>query len=400
MNVGRHSASNAARRLRRVSLLAAVAALMLTAGSADAWAQFMGYGGAIGPPPSTGFFGWLLAQQAFFYRALDSMLRAAKINGSAYWGLMGISFIYGVFHAAGPGHGKAMISSYLLANDETWRRGITLSFASAVLQSLSAITIVLVAALLIGGTAQLMGETVRSIETFSYALIIVVGLRLLWVKGKSFRATLHRLRADHATDAPVAAHNDRAHGEDGGHAHCHHGKHAHDASAPVHAHEIHGHEAVAHEEHGDARHGHDSHRHSHDGDEEEGLLPWGHSHGPEPEELAGPGGWKRGFSAVIAAGVRPCSGAIIVLVFALAQGLLWAGIASTFVMGLGTAITVGAIASLAVGFKSVAKRMATPRAGYGVLVLRGLEVGASGLVILVGAGLLTGYIASEHMGFF
>jgi High-affinity nickel-transport protein len=60
------------------------------------------------------------------------MLRTAKTNGSAYWGLMGVSFVYGIFHAAGPGHGKAVISSYLLANEETWRRGITLSFASAV----------------------------------------------------------------------------------------------------------------------------------------------------------------------------------------------------------------------------------------------------------------------------
>ena len=71
------------------------------------------------------------------------------------------------------------------------------------------------------------------------------------------------------------------------------------------------------------------------------MLPWGHAHGPEPEELAGPGGWRRGLSAIVAVGLRPCSGAIIVLVFALAQGLFWAGIASTFVMGLGTAITVG-----------------------------------------------------------
>ena len=86
-------------------------------------------------------------------------------------------------------------------------------------------------------------------------------------------------------------------------------------------------------------------------DEEPDVLPWGHAHGPEPDELAGPGGWRRGLSAIVAVGLRPCSGAIIVLVFALAQGLFWAGIASTFVMGLGTAITVAAIAVLAVGAK-------------------------------------------------
>ena len=63
-----------------------------------------------------------------------------------------------------------------------------------------------------------------------------------------------------------------------------------------------------------------------------------------PSELAGPGGWRRGLGAIFAVGMRPCSGAILVLVFALAQGLFWAGIAATFVMGLGTAITVAAIA--------------------------------------------------------
>jgi nickel/cobalt exporter len=100
----------------------------------DAWAQTGPFGG-VGGQPASGIAGWLLAKQATFYRALAGLIRAAKTNGSAYWGLMGISFAYGIFHAAGPGHGKAVISSYLLANEETWRRGIVLSFASALLQA-------------------------------------------------------------------------------------------------------------------------------------------------------------------------------------------------------------------------------------------------------------------------
>ena len=62
--------------------------------------------------------------------------------GSAVWTLLAISFAYGIFHAAGPGHGKAVISSYLVANQETARRGIVLSFASALMQSLVAVVIV------------------------------------------------------------------------------------------------------------------------------------------------------------------------------------------------------------------------------------------------------------------
>lgn len=105
-------------------------------------------------------------------------------------------------------------------------------------------------------------------------------------------------------------------------------------------------------------------------------------------------------SAIVAVGLRPCSGAILVLVFALAQGLFWAGIASTFVMGLGTAITVAAIATLAVAAKAVAKRFAATRAGYGTLMLRGVEVGAALVVTAFGALLLTGFMASERMGMF
>jgi ABC-type nickel/cobalt efflux system permease component RcnA len=100
---------------------------------------------------------------------------------------------------------------------------------------------------------------------------------------------------------------------------------------------------------------------------------------------------------VATVGIRPCSGAILVLVFALAQGLFWAGVAATFVMGLGTAITVAAIAILAVSAKGVARRLAAGRKGGGALVMRGVEFAAAGLVLLLGAGLLLGYVAAERV---
>ncbi len=274
-----------------------------------------------------------------------------------------------------------MISSYLLANEETWRRGIALSFASALLQALTAVAIVAVAAVLIGATAKMMGDTVRVIEIVSYALIVLLGIRLFWVKGRSFLHALHDVRSKAETVQPNAAHD--------AHSHCEH------RTQKDHMHHDH-----AQSEHGHHEHHHHAHAYSHDLDEEESVLPWGHAHGPEPEELAGPGGWRRGFSAIVAVGLRPCSGAIIVLVFALAQGLFWAGVVSTFVMGLGTAITVAAIATLAVGAKSLAKRFARSRGGYGALMLRGVEAGAAVLVMAFGVLLLTGTIASERMGMF
>jgi ABC-type nickel/cobalt efflux system permease component RcnA len=297
---------------------------------------------------------------------MSSTIRAAKNDGSAVWTLLGISFAYGIFHAAGPGHGKAVISSYLVANEETARRGIVLSFASALAQALVAVVIVGIGAWLLNVTAKTMCGAERIVEIASYGLIAAFGARLVWVKGGGFFRALSATRGSGPQLAMAHEHH-KHHGDGHGHHHAHHADHDH--------------------QHGD---GHHHHHHDH-GDH------CGHSHGPEPDELAGPGGWKRGLAAVAAVGIRPCSGAILVLVFALAQGLFWAGIAATFVMGLGTAITVAAIATLAVSAKGVARRLAAGRDGGGALIMRGVEFAAAGLVLLLGAGLLLGYVAAERV---
>ena len=108
----------------------------------------------------------------------------------------------------------------------------------------------------------------------------------------------------------------------------------------------------------------------------------------------GPGGWKRGLTAIFAVGIRPCSGAIIILVFALAQGIFWAGVVATFIMGLGTAITVAVIATLTVTAQGWARRMAAARGGSGNLILRGIEVLAALVVLAFGVVLMSVYIMS------
>jgi nickel/cobalt exporter len=298
-----------------------------------------------GPSHAGGIVGWILARQSEFYREISSDIRAAKSDGSAVWALLSISFAYGIFHAAGPGHGKAVISSYLVANQETARRGIVLSFASALMQSLVAILIVAIGAWLLNATAKTMCGAERVIEIASYGLIAAFGARLVWTKGGSFISALQ-------TQPHVHAHA------------AHHHRH--------HAHDDYGHDHI-----------HDEHCR--------------HSHGPLPDELAGPGGWRRGFGTIFAVGLRPCSGAILVLVFALAQGLFWVGIAATLVMGLGTAITVASIAVLTVSAKDVAQRISGASEGRGALVMRGVEFAAAGLVLLLGAGLLSGYVAAERV---
>jgi nickel/cobalt exporter len=341
-----------------------IAAVTLIDGAIHvAMAAPFGMSGAPTPPEFGGITGWVLAKQAEFYRMLSGAIRAAKADGSAAATLMGISFAYGIFHAAGPGHGKAVISSYVVANNETWKRGVILSFASAVLQALVAILFVGIAAVLLGATAKMMGDAVRIIEAVSYGLIALIGARLLWVKG---RALLRLLMPQTAELAHAHAH--------ASHGHSHHG----------HAHHDHAH---------NHDHAHD-HHHDHDHDD---ASAWGHAHAPEPAELKGRDWWKRGLAAIVAVGLRPCSGAILVLVFALAQGIFWIGAAATVAMGIGTAITVAAIATVAVMARGAAGKFAKAKPGVGMIALRGFETAAAGVVLMFGVLLLTGYLVSERM---
>src|SRR5436309_7755572 len=172
--------------IAKICLLAL--AMMVTASLVDhALAQGNPFGGprpGTAPVPVGGIVGWIFAKQAEFYRQFSGLIRASKADGSAAWSLMGVSFLYGVFHAAGPGHGKAVISSYMVANEETWVRGVVLSFASALLQALVAVVLVGIAAALLNATAATMSRAVNLIEILSYSLIILIGVRLLWVKGR------------------------------------------------------------------------------------------------------------------------------------------------------------------------------------------------------------------------
>jgi nickel/cobalt transporter (NicO) family protein len=138
--------SSKAHATRQLFMLAIVftSIVILTGHVETAWAQSSPFAGvrAGSAPPSasaTGIVGWLFAKQAEFYRQFSGLIRSAKADGSAVWELLGVSFLYGVFHAAGPGHGKAVFSSYLVANHDTWIRGVVLSLASALLQAVVAI---------------------------------------------------------------------------------------------------------------------------------------------------------------------------------------------------------------------------------------------------------------------
>ena len=109
-------------RSRAVTLIVLAATVFLCAmGFVSAWSAPFGAPHLAANMSASGFTGWIFAEQAAFYRPLSGFIRASKEDGAAMWELSGISFVYGIFHAVGPGHGKAVISSYVVANEEAWR---------------------------------------------------------------------------------------------------------------------------------------------------------------------------------------------------------------------------------------------------------------------------------------
>ncbi len=172
---------------RAAAAAAALAVLAAATGVADAASPFgiatpdspggAGFGGPLGP-----LFVRVAYYQSVFYQGLTHALSGIKADGWAVWLLLALSFAYGVFHAAGPGHGKAVISAYMVSSGETAKRGIALSFMAAFVQALSAILIVSVAAVIFRVTAVTMTKATDWFEILSYALVALVGGWLLWSK--------------------------------------------------------------------------------------------------------------------------------------------------------------------------------------------------------------------------
>ncbi len=310
--------------------LAAVAAVAL-AGALLAWlfvppappppvrAPF-GAGLREAAPSAGGVGGWILALQGAFYKSLQAAVSGLKESGAAFWSLLGIGFAYGVFHAAGPGHGKAVISAYLVANERSLRRGFSLSLAAALLQALVAVAVVSIASLIFQVRAATMTQVTAGVELASFAAVALLGAAVTWRKAGKLLGTLAVARDPRAPPADACD----------------------------------------------------------------------HVHLPPPEALDRLSHGREMAGVVLAAGIRPCAGAVIILVFALSQGLYPAGIAATFAMALGTALTTGIIAALAVFAKGFALRVAGGRGAGGALAVAGLELLAAAFVLVLGATLLAG----------
>ncbi|HTJ03374.1 MAG TPA: nickel transporter, partial [Methylovirgula sp.] len=130
----------------------------------------------------SGITAWIIGQESAFYLMLSHALSSAKHNSAAMVTLLGIGFAYGVFHAAGPGHGKAVITSYMLSNERAIRRGLVISALAALLQGLVAIVLIGGAVLIFNATAQKMTAAAHVLELCAYCGIVLLGLALVWKK--------------------------------------------------------------------------------------------------------------------------------------------------------------------------------------------------------------------------
>jgi nickel/cobalt transporter (NicO) family protein len=293
-------------------------------------------------------FAWVLDQQQSLQRMLATSVKGLKTDnpmGGALT-LAALSFVYGILHAVGPGHGKTIISSYVVANEETARRGVIISFIAAGLQALTAVALVSLLLFGLNATGLQINAWSNQLESVSYAMIALVGLYLLSTQ----LARLWRSWRGISAAQVVPSHEAHSHGDH------HHHDHAH-----------------AHDHH-DHAHGHHHHAPGEACD-----------HIVDARELAGPFSWRKVMAVVFSVGIRPCTGAILVLVFAVTQGLFWAGVAATFAMALGTAITVAALATLALGSRELALKLGGANSTWANAVWTTCTIGGATIILLFGA---------------
>ncbi len=265
----------------------------------------------------------LLAWQRDLHRTLTlSITELSRTPSTETWlTLLGVSFAYGVFHAAGPGHGKAVLATYLASHGGATRRALGLSFAAALLQGLTAIAMV---AVLVHGlgwvTRQAMGSVVW-VEQASFLLVALLGGWLCWRAVKQLR---------------------QAYG---------------------------GHQGDDH-----------SHSHQHDGHSHGHAQCCGGAHHIEPQQALD---WRTALMTVAAIGMRPCTGAVLMVGAASLLGQFYVGVASVIAMSIGTGITVSLLALASIMARGWAtKRLQKQRSQHIVEKVAGWAALIGGAVII------------------
>lgn len=278
---------------------------------------------------------WVQTTQRDLHQHLASAMRGLAESGHTLaWPLIGLSLAYGVFHAAGPGHGKAIIATYLGTQESELRRGIGLSIVSSLVQGLTAILIVEVAVGLFGLSMRRAQQTGTQFETLSFALVALLGLLLMAGHGWRLWQRWRTARAQPPAPASLFA------GGGKWQAYC---------------------------------------------------DDCGVRHGPERSHLAQPVKWTSLVGVILAIGIRPCTGALLVLLVSHAIGLRWAGLIAVLAMSIGTAAAVSVLAFLSVHARRWAQRRlqsSTLGAGRAATIMSWAGLAGGAVIFLFGLSLL------------
>lgn len=281
---------------------------------------------------------WALGEQRAVQNALARAIRGVRAGDvGALAALLTVCFSYGFLHAVGPGHGKVLIGGYGVARRVRMVPLMVIAFVASMAQAAVAVAIVAALFAALGWTREaVLGVSEDVMAPVGHVLVGLVGL---WLVGRGLRR-VWRQRAVRGAHA----HHDHAHHE-----------HAHD-----------------HDHARDDGHVHDEH--------------CGHAHGPTLDEVTALTGWRDTAALIAGIAIRPCSGALFLLILTFQMGIALAGIAGVFVMGLGTASVTVAVALLAVWSREGA--LATLSEGRLVRALPIVEIAAGALVIAVATQML------------
>ncbi len=368
-----------ARRISAFALTWSLVALWTTMHSTGCWASSTGpFGTGLpdgGVPGATLFprlAGMFIASQIYFNQHMTAAILAIH-RGSGAWTLLLLSFLYGVVHAIGPGHGKAVVSSYVLATRQTLRNGIMLAFVAALAQALGAILLIFVASMILHMTSVSMTQATAQFEVVSGVLVLLLGCWLVWSK------IIQPLRSTSLGFEPVGAliatQRQLALDE---------GSMRFQAAAVMET------EATALPATMSACPA-DTAMVSRRFPGPRGVFgriycSCGYLHMPDVDMAAISVDWRKVWPILGSTALRPCTGALIVLVFSISQGLWGIGIFSTLVMGLGTAMTVSALAILTVFAHRFAVVLTSADSHFCYKIVRGIEV--CGAIIVLGVGIL------------
>lgn len=314
---------------------------------------------------------WTDAIVAFQRRANTEVARhmnaidSGQSLGAFFLGLA-IAFVYGVFHAFGPGHGKFIIVSYFLGRDARVGRGIVMAIQVAIVHVIAAIVIVWLADITLQAGFGIRLAEVPGVRAASFLIIAAIGLYMLY---QAFRAALGYISPSevghghsHAQEGHARDHEDARH-EEHGHSHAH--SHGHERSHD----ENHGHSHA----HGHGHHENHGHNHGH-------AHAHGHGHAKEASKV------ESGLMAV-AAGIVPCPGAVLIMLYAVANDMIYPGFLLVAAMSLGIGLTICSLGVGAIIARQTALRLVeSDGAGSSgaLLVRHGFNFGGAIIVTLIG----------------